>query len=84
MVTGIETLKPRQIHELSGMGKRLDGIYRFTKIKHDLNPGSIYSAEFVAHKVLSEKIARRKATTKVRKRTGNVIRGKLPPEKEGS
>lgn len=63
-VVGTETLRPRQIHQIEGLGKRLDGFYRFTQTKHIMSPGSIYNTQLVAHKALSQEIARRKATTK--------------------
>lgn len=67
-VVGVETLKPRQIHQFEGMGKRLDGFYRLTQVRHEMAPGSIYECDFVAHKVLSQDVARRKATTRVQSR----------------
>lgn len=67
-VVGIETLRPRQIHQFEGMSARLDGFYRFTQVKHTMAPGQIYNCDFVAYKVLSQEITRRKATTKVQGR----------------
>jgi len=64
-VVGIETLRPRQVHQLAGLGARLDGFYRFTKTRHVMQPGNLYQVEFMAHKILSQEIARRKATTTV-------------------
>jgi hypothetical protein len=64
-VVGIETLKPRQIHQFQGMSKRLDGFYRFSQTRHTMVPGQIYDVSFVGHKVLSQEITRRKATTRV-------------------
>lgn len=63
-VVGVETLRPRQIHQLAGLGSRLSGFYRFTQVKHNMNPGEIYTCDFLAHKVLSQDIARRKARTR--------------------
>ena len=57
MVVGMEVLCPRQIHQIEGLGKRIDGIYRFTQVKHTMQPGSIYNCTFVAHKVLSQEIS---------------------------
>lgn len=65
-VLGIETLKPRQIHQFEGMSKRLDGFYRFTQTKHVMAPGTSYQVEFVGNKVLSQEITRKEATTRVR------------------
>jgi hypothetical protein len=53
------------VHQIEGLGKRIDGLYRFTQVRHDMSPGKIYDCKFVAYKVLSQDIARRKATTKV-------------------
>jgi phage protein D len=61
---GVETLRPRQIHEFVGMGVRLDGLYRLTQTRHIQVPGSLYATEIMGHKVLSQEIARRKPTTK--------------------
>jgi phage protein D len=62
-VVGVQSLRCRQIHELAGLGARLDGFYRFTNVKHVMEPGRVYVCEFVAHKVLSEEIAQRKVTS---------------------
>lgn len=61
---GVETLRPRQIHQFAGLTTRLDGFYRLTQTRHTLEPGRIYSCEFLSNKVLSEQLARRKPTTK--------------------
>lgn len=67
-VIGLPDLRSRQIHELSGLGARLDGFYRFTNVRHILQPDGIYSAEFTANKVLSEEISKRpRQTTKAKK-----------------
>lgn len=65
-VVGLETLRPRQIHQLEGMGARLDGFYRLTQVRHEMLPGQQYQCAFTAYKVLSQEIARRARTTKVR------------------
>jgi phage protein D len=65
-VVGVPDLRARQIHEIAGLGRRIDGLYRFTNVKHKMVPGSIYSCEFSAHKVLSQEIARRAPSTKTR------------------
>lgn len=62
-VIGIETLRPRQVHLLRGLSARIDGLYRFTNVKHIMAPGQPYVCEFVAHKVLRTDIARRSVTT---------------------
>lgn len=69
-VTGIETLRPRQVHEFRGLGKRLDGYYRFTKIKHVMQPGQRYCCEGVAHKIPSDTIAKKPITKTLAKRSG--------------
>jgi len=58
-VIGLSKLRSRQIHSLRGLGARLDGLYRFTNVKHMQSPGGMYICEFTANKVLSEAIARR-------------------------
>jgi len=63
-VVGVPELRSRQIHEIRGLGKRIDGLYRLTNVKHRMVPGSAYVCEFSAHKVLSQEIARRAPTTK--------------------
>lgn len=62
-VVGLPTLRPRQIHELAGLGGRLDGFYRFTNVRHIMEPGGIYHCEFTAHKILSDAISRRPPIT---------------------
>jgi phage protein D len=64
VVIGLPSLRSRQIHEIEGLGVRLDGLYRFTNVKHRMVPGQLYTCEFTAHKVLSTEIARRAPTTK--------------------
>ena len=75
-VVGIETLRPRQIHQFAGLGTRLDGFYRFTQVKHVQAPGQIYAVDFVANKVLSQEITRRPATTKAT--NNSAVKGRLP------
>jgi phage protein D len=61
-VIGIPTLRARQVHQIDGLGARLDGFYRFTNTKHVMKGSGLYVVEFVAHKVLSEEITRRGKT----------------------
>lgn len=68
-VVGIPSLRSRQIHQLAGLGARLDGFYRFTNVRHMQQPGSIYACEFTAHKVLSEEVAQRPVRTTKAKAT---------------
>jgi len=65
-VVGVTSLRARQIHGLVGMGKRLDGFYRFTNVKHKMAPGEIYTVEFTAHKILSQAVSRSSTTQKAR------------------
>jgi phage protein D len=65
-VIGIPTLRSRQIHEIAGLGARLDGVYRFTNVKHKMIAGEPYVVDFIAHKILSEDITRRPKTSKVK------------------
>ena len=71
-VVGVPTLRSRQIHEIRGLGKRLDGLYRFTNVKHVMAPGQFYNCEFTAHKVVSQMVARGKPTTTVQVATDQV------------
>lgn len=65
-IVGYPLIRSRQIHELVGLGSRLDGFYRFTNVKHRMKPDSgIYHIDFTAHKILSEDITRRPRQTKV-------------------
>lgn len=72
-VIGIETLKPRQVHLFEGLGRRLDGFYRLTQVKHTLTPGQPYTCDLVAHKVLSQDVAVKKAA---KAQTQTVIAGR--------
>lgn len=63
-VVGVETLAPRQIHQVVGLSKRLDGLYRLTQVKHTMSPGSIYRCDILGHKVLSQTLTRRPPVTK--------------------
>lgn len=74
-VVGVESLRPRQIHELTGMCTRLNGLYRFTQVKHVMEVGEIYNCEFTAYKVLAQEVARRKATTKIVTKQKKVAAG---------
>lgn len=74
-VVGVETLRPRQIHEIGGLSTRIDGFYRFTQVRHIMQPGPIYTCEFIAHKVLSQDLTTRKATTKVQTTASSISAG---------
>jgi len=65
-VVGLETLRPRQIHQFEGLSTRLGGFYRLTQVRHEMLPGQQYQCAFTAYKVLSQEVARRARTTKVR------------------
>lgn len=62
-VVGVPSLRSRQIHQLAGLGARLDGFYRFSNVKHIQQPDQVYVCEFIASKVLSEEIAQRPTRT---------------------
>lgn len=64
VIVGAEPLRPRQIHEFLGMSARCDGLYRLTQCKYKMEAGSPYVCEFVAYKVLSQEVSRRKAVSK--------------------
>jgi phage protein D len=68
-VVGMEDLRPRQVHEFIGMSTRLDGFYRLTQVKHNMTAGQPFTVDFIAHKILSEEITRRKPTTKAKVKT---------------
>jgi hypothetical protein len=48
-VVGLEKLRPRQVHNLTGLGTRFSGGYYFTSVKHICGDGG-YSCQFVANK----------------------------------
>lgn len=62
-VVGIPKVRCRQVHELRGLGARLDGFYRFTNVKHCLRAGSPYLVEFTAYKILTTDAGGRDAQT---------------------
>lgn len=66
-VVGLPKLRSRQTHELAGLGKRLDGLYRFTNVKHKMHPGSIYVCEFTAHKIVSNMVVRRAESSEAKR-----------------
>lgn len=63
VVIGIEDLRPLQVHQIAGLSTRIDGLYKFTNVKHDMTVGRPYRCEFTAHRVLSSDVSRRKVTT---------------------
>ncbi len=64
-LVGVPLLRARDIHEFRGFSQRIDGVYRFVNVKHDMKPGSLYTTGFTAHKVLVDDVPRRSATTRV-------------------
>lgn len=50
LVVGVETLRSRQIHTLSGLTAQLDGRYYFSKVRHVMNTTEGYSCTFHARK----------------------------------
>lgn len=67
-VVGVPDLRARQFHELRGLGKRLDGLYRFTNVRHNQQPGTPYTCDFVAHKVLGTLVSRTASTSEAKKK----------------
>ena len=53
-VIGVESLLARQVHQLSGLGPPYDGRYNFTRVRHIVDPGSGYTCEISARKVLGK------------------------------
>lgn len=49
---GIETLRARQVHAISGVGRMFDGDYFFSRVRHILSAQDGYSIDFHARKVL--------------------------------
>jgi len=52
-VIGVQDLRPRQIHRLTGIG-RYSGDYYFTQVTHHFTPDGFYETGFVAYKLLDE------------------------------
>ena len=50
---GIEDLKARQVHNLSGVGKAYSGAYYFNSVRHIFDKDNGYVTEFNARKVIS-------------------------------
>jgi phage protein D len=50
LVVGVETLRARQIHMLSGLSAQLDGKYYFSKVRHVMSDTDGYSCTFHARK----------------------------------
>jgi len=76
-VVGIETLRPRQFHIFQGMSKRIDGIYRLTQVKKTMIPGSPFVCEFLAHKVLTQRVVTKPKSVARRKRKTVSKAGKV-------
>jgi phage protein D len=51
---GIESMRARQIHNLSGLGAAWDGQYCFTRVRHIMNVSSGYTIDFNARKVVPD------------------------------
>ena len=51
-VVGVETLRPRQVHRLEGLGPRLSGDYYFILVRHSFVPDVGYTCEFKCHKIV--------------------------------
>jgi phage protein D len=50
LVVGVETLRARQMHNLSGLTAQLDGRYYFSKVRHVMSDSEGYSCTFHARK----------------------------------
>jgi phage protein D len=50
-VIGVETLRARQVHRLSGLGTVFDGDYQFNKVRHCFNQNG-YECEIGCRKVI--------------------------------
>lgn len=55
VVIGTQDLRPRQIHRLTGIG-RYSGDYYFTQVTHNYRNNGFYETEFVAHRILDQKL----------------------------
>lgn len=53
-VIGVENLKPRQVHKLTGLGVRFSGFYYFDQVGHKYAKDGSYECGFVAHRVVPE------------------------------
>ena len=53
-LVGIETLRARQVHTLSGMGKIYDGDYYFSRVRHLFNTAVGYEVDFDGRKQVPE------------------------------
>lgn len=51
---GIESMRARQVHNLSGLGTAWDGAYYFTRVRHIMNVSSGYSVDFNARKIVPD------------------------------
>ncbi len=51
-IIGLETVRPRQVHRLEGLGPRLSGDWYFIMARHYFVPDQGYTVEFKAHKVM--------------------------------
>ena len=50
LVVGVEKLRARQFHKLSGLTAQLDGKYYFSKVRHVMSESEGYSCTFFARK----------------------------------
>lgn len=51
-IVGCEKVRPRQVHNLQGLGPRLSGDWYFVLVRHEWVPDQGYSTVFKAHKVI--------------------------------
>lgn len=52
VVTGIETLRARQTHNIDGVGTFYSGKYYFSRVKHVLSSSSGYTTDFNCRKII--------------------------------
>jgi phage protein D len=50
---GVETLRPRQVHRLEGLGSRLSGDWQFIMVRHQFIQDQGYYCEFRANKIIN-------------------------------
>lgn len=51
-IVGVESIRARQIHKLSGLGTAYDGEYQFTRVRHIMDATQGYLVDFNARRVV--------------------------------
>jgi phage protein D len=49
---GVQTLRARQVHRVSGLGIEFDGNYFFDRVKHKFSPSNGYLCDFSARRII--------------------------------